>query len=307
MKLIEFVKNFRTLYNQPDFSDYDYCEEDAYLDQLSEVPELLKAVPNGGRVPWRNIVALMPASERSKVVYEKGFETRGAAVLTPIGQMCHWTAGSPSVSRPFPSLSICINGRGQPSPVPGPLCNALIGYDGSIHIIASGRANHAGVGDKNLLTTLRDHKDLNGSPGRDSGGSGGLLIGYEIEFNGLGTFSPAEITSVTSMIRATAIHYGWKPEQTTIDHARWTRRKVDIRKRNPWPTPDIMRNAVKLTKPVRYILSVPNDDNLYRWHGDVTSNYSRVVKHIQTIPEVVGYLNQGYQQVLYTGPIVVKP
>lgn len=59
----------------------------------------------------------------------------------PIGVLQHHTASSSTPDDPAPTIGTCVDGR---SGLPGPLCQALIGLDGSIHLIAAGRANHAG-------------------------------------------------------------------------------------------------------------------------------------------------------------------
>lgn len=76
-----------------------------------------------------------------KVVEINGWQTRGSSSFSPAGSVDHHTAGGRSGNAP--SLGICTNGR---SDLPGPLCNILIGRDGTCYVIAAGRANHAGKG-----------------------------------------------------------------------------------------------------------------------------------------------------------------
>ena len=79
---------------------------------------------------------------------------------------------------------MCINGR---SDLPGPLCQVLIGYDGTCHIVAAGRANHAGE---------------NGGSGPIPAGDGNAqLVGFEIDYNGTQAMSAAQNDAAT---RATA-------------------------------------------------------------------------------------------------------
>lgn len=82
-----------------------------------------------------------------KVVEIDGWKTRGSSTFSPKGSVDHHTAGGRSGNAP--SLGICINGR---SDLPGPLCNVLIGRDGTCYVIAAGRANHAGAGGWRGLT-----------------------------------------------------------------------------------------------------------------------------------------------------------
>ncbi|MGC4809001.1 N-acetylmuramoyl-L-alanine amidase [Micromonospora sp. DT228] len=86
----------------------------------------------------------------------------------PIGVLWHHTASTSSASNPHPALGICINGR---SDLPGPLCQALVDYNGVFHVISAGRCNHAGV---------------SGGSGPIPAGDGNtLMIGWEIDYNGV--------------------------------------------------------------------------------------------------------------------------
>jgi hypothetical protein len=84
-------------------------------------------------------------AEGVKVVPVSGWENRGrpssSGPFDPDGVTWHHTGTKTSMSNPAPTLQVCIDGR---SDLPGPLCQALIGYDGTCHLIAAGRANHAG-------------------------------------------------------------------------------------------------------------------------------------------------------------------
>lgn len=75
------------------------------------------------------------------VVEVAGWQTRGSSTFHPGGSVNHHTAGSPRGNAP--SLGVCIRGR---EGLPGPLCNVLLGRDGTCYVIAAGRANHAGRG-----------------------------------------------------------------------------------------------------------------------------------------------------------------
>ena len=91
-----------------------------------------------GRLLWLP-AALKDAGLRVNVV--GGWERRGEPQMHPRVVVLHHTAAPKG--RNAPSLGVCIDGR---SDLPGPLCHVLIGRDGTCHVIASGRANHAGVG-----------------------------------------------------------------------------------------------------------------------------------------------------------------
>jgi hypothetical protein len=107
-------------------------------------------------------------AERLPVVEEGDWQNRAApGTFSPIGVLWHHTAAFASSSDPAPSLDIVINGRPDLS---GPLCHALLDYNGVFHIIAAGRANHAGA---------------SGGSGPIPAGDGNtMLIGWEIDYAG---------------------------------------------------------------------------------------------------------------------------
>ncbi|MEV4617483.1 N-acetylmuramoyl-L-alanine amidase [Asanoa sp. NPDC049573] len=86
----------------------------------------------------------------------------------PIGVLWHHTAATSSASNPHPALNVCINGRPD---LAGPLCHALVDYNGVFHLISAGRANHAGVS--------------RGSGPIPAGDGNTLMIGWEIDYNGV--------------------------------------------------------------------------------------------------------------------------
>ncbi len=70
---------------------------------------------------------------------EPGWQARGSDAFNPRGVVCHHT-GPGSVDA---LLGLCIRGR---SDLPGPLANVVLDPNGVAHVIAAGRANHAGRG-----------------------------------------------------------------------------------------------------------------------------------------------------------------
>ncbi|WP_320067434.1 N-acetylmuramoyl-L-alanine amidase [Micromonospora sp. RTGN7] len=88
--------------------------------------------------------------------------------FNPIGVLWHHTASTSSAANPHPALNICINGR---SDLPGPLCQALVDYNGVFHVISGGRANHAGAS--------------RGSGPIPAGDGNTLMVGWEIDYNGV--------------------------------------------------------------------------------------------------------------------------
>lgn len=69
------------------------------------------------------------------------------------GVMIHHTVTSGTAS----SVELCYNGH---SALPGPLCHGVIAKDGTVHLVGNGRANHAGLGDDDVLRAVIAEKAL---------------------------------------------------------------------------------------------------------------------------------------------------
>lgn len=96
---------------------------------------------------YRRLPANTPAILKAaglKVEEIDGWQTRGRPASTggfnPKGVLCHHTATGPKTSNAAVAR-LLVNGR---SDLPGPLCQFGLRRDGTVVIIASGRANHAG-------------------------------------------------------------------------------------------------------------------------------------------------------------------
>jgi len=142
-----------------------------------------------------------------KVSEVQGWKTRGSDAFSPRGVVMHHTAGSRNGNAP--SLNVCINGR---EGLPGPLCQVLIGRDATAHVIASGRANHAGSG------------GWQGLSGNTS------VVGIEVENDGVGEpFSDAVMTASIRAAAAVLRRLG-RGEEWVCGHKEWApSRKIDPR------------------------------------------------------------------------------
>jgi hypothetical protein len=80
------------------------------------------------------------------VVEHSGWKTRGNSSFNPRGVVAHHTGPWSTISG---IVNLCIRGR---SDLPGPLANVCLAPDGTAHVIAAGRANHAGTGGWRGLT-----------------------------------------------------------------------------------------------------------------------------------------------------------
>lgn len=79
------------------------------------------------------------------VVEHEGWEARGRGMLADInGIICHHTAGPPAPKGgATPSLNLVLNGRPD---LAGPLSQLYLARDGTFHVLAAGKCNHAGAG-----------------------------------------------------------------------------------------------------------------------------------------------------------------
>ena len=104
------------------------------------------------------------------VVETPGWKTRTASgpQPLPVGVLEHHTATLTSYGRPAPTVQLCIDGRPD---LDGPLCHGVIAYNGVIHLIAAGRANHAGK--------------AKASGPNPAGDGNTLYVGFEWDYQGV--------------------------------------------------------------------------------------------------------------------------
>lgn len=116
-----------------------------------------------------------------QVVEEGPWLSRSAgSSFAPIGVLWHHTAAQSSAARPAPALGICIDGR---SDLPGPLCHALVDFNGVFHVISANRANHAGRS--------------RGSGPIPAGDGNTLMVGWEIDYAGDGSGQGGPVQEMT--------------------------------------------------------------------------------------------------------------
>ena len=121
------------------------------------------------------------------VVEVKGWKKRGYGQMVKAESvMCHHTAGPASGN--YPSLNVVTHGRPG---IPGPLANYGIGRDGTIYVIAAGRANHAGRVAKTMWSNTRS-------------------IGIEAENTGTGEpWSEAQLDSYVRLCAELCKEFKW--------------------------------------------------------------------------------------------------
>lgn len=217
------------------FDDFDFAEDDAFLDNAFSLDEmtlgahgLVSAVPHGGRIPWDEILG-------TSVAYSPGWDKRGAPVMQPLAWMIHWTGSHPSLLRPAPDLWLVRDGRPAGkgvTAVPGPLANLYLDYRGRTTVLASGRANHAGLGDPAVDAAIRNGTLRAGKSGKSTTGAGGTLIGIEVANSGdpKQPLTPEQVRELVRLDRKIRDAYLWgTAPHHTLDHARRSSdRKIDL-------------------------------------------------------------------------------
>ena len=129
-----------------------------------------------------------------RVIEVHGWRTRGSSNFRFAADgdiIVHHTATSAKAAGDYPSLRIVRDGRPGLS---GPLSQLGLGRDGTVYVIAAGRANHAGKTDRRLS-------------------SNPYSLGIEAEHPGTGPWNPVQYQAYVRLIAALCRHYGKTTEQ----------------------------------------------------------------------------------------------
>lgn len=157
-------------------------------------------------MPWLTDLADACRKSGLTVTEVAGWRTRGHGSMTAVrGIICHHTAGARTGT--YPSLAIVRDGRPG---LEGPLSQLGLARDGSVLVIAAGKAWHAGAGSWPGLSGNED------------------CIGIEAESVGNGRdWTAAQRDAYPRLCRALAQHYG-VPASRVIAHREWApTRKID--------------------------------------------------------------------------------
>jgi hypothetical protein len=138
------------------------------------------------------------------------------------GVMIHHTVTSGSAK----TVRICRTGY---SGLPGPLCHGVITKDGRVHLVGYGRANHAGLGDDDVLRAVSGNLAL---PPDDEANTDGNRAFYGFECENLGDgkdpWPEAQLEAIERVSAAICRYHGWN-ERSVIGHLEWQPGKVDPR------------------------------------------------------------------------------
>lgn len=165
-------------------------------------------------------------AEDSSVVEVPGWRTHSRAGHGPWGPVHGVVVHHTATAGTDTTVKLCWNG----TPVlPGPLCHAVIAKDARVHLVGSGRANHAGGGDGDVLRAVIAEKRL--PPVRKSDTDGNShFYGFECVNLGDGRdpWPEAQLEAVERAAAAVCRHHGWS-ERSVIGHHEWRPGKVDPR------------------------------------------------------------------------------
>lgn len=105
------------------------------------------------------------------------------------------------------------------SGLPGPLCHFGLAQDGTVHLVGWGRANHAGLGDDDVLDAVIDERD---APKDDESNTDGnaRFYGVEIWYSGSHKMTDAQYASLRKLAAAVLDFHNWN-EKSVIGHGEW--------------------------------------------------------------------------------------
>ena len=139
------------------------------------------------------------------------------------GVMIHHTVTKGSAA----TVDICRKGY---SGLPGPLCHGVITKDGRVHLVGYGRANHAGLGDDDVLRAVIAEKKTF-PPDNEANTDGNRhFYGFECENLGDGKdpWPKVQLEAIAKASAALCRAHGWT-HRSVIGHREWQPGKVDPR------------------------------------------------------------------------------
>ncbi|MER7533590.1 peptidoglycan-binding protein [Streptomyces sp. NPDC097704] len=173
-------------------------------------------------------------AEGVNVVEHPGWRTHnrnGHGAWGPVtGVIIHHTVSAGTAN----SVEMCFDGY---EGLPGPLCHGVIAKDGSVHLVANGRANHAGGGDPSVLQAVisETYGDRPPTPREHQGSAGAVdgnsrFYGFECVNLGDGTdpWPPAQLDAIERVSAALCRAHGWGA-RSVIGHKEWSDWKDDPR------------------------------------------------------------------------------
>ena len=136
------------------------------------------------------------------------------------GVMIHHAATRGSA----PTVELCRTGHAE---LPGPLCHGVITKDGTVHLVGYGRADHAGLGDDDVLRAVIAEKRL---PPKNEANTDGdrHFYGFACEDQGddEDPWPEAQLDAIVRAAAAVCRHHGWT-EHSVLGHLEWQPGRTD--------------------------------------------------------------------------------
>lgn len=108
------------------------------------------------------------------------------------------------------------------SGLPGPLCQFGLAQDGTVHLVGWGRANHAGLGDPDVLRAVQN-ENYGANPPVDNQSSvdgNARFYGVEIWYSGSHAMTDAQYATLRKLASAICDFHKWS-EKSVIGHGEW--------------------------------------------------------------------------------------
>lgn len=136
------------------------------------------------------------------------------------GVMIHHTVTSGTQN----TVNIVNNGY---SGLPGPLCHGMIAKSGKVYLVGYGRANHAGLGDPDVLSAVIDERSAPADNEATVDGNR-AFYGFECENlgNGKDPWPAAQLEAIERVSAAICRAHDWG-SLSVIGHKEWQPGKVD--------------------------------------------------------------------------------
>jgi hypothetical protein len=124
------------------------------------------------------------------------------------------------------TVQICRDGH---SALPGPLCHGVIAKDGKVYLVGYGRANHAGLGDPDVLAAVISERT---PPADNEATVDGNRHFYGFECENLGDnkdpWPTVQVETIVRVCAALCRHHDWSA-RSALRHLDWQPGKVDPR------------------------------------------------------------------------------
>ncbi|MFC8723782.1 N-acetylmuramoyl-L-alanine amidase [Streptomyces bacillaris] len=159
------------------------------------------------------------------------------------------------------TVAMCRDGY---SGLPGPLCHGVIAKDGTVHLVGNGRANHAGLGDPDVLRAVIAERPAPAETRATVDGNR-HFYGFECENlgDGVDPWPDVQLEAIERAAAAVCRAHGWGP-LSVVGHLEWQPGKPDphgftmgdmrsriagrLGRSAPGPLPDPVRPTVSLSR-----------------------------------------------------------